>query len=139
MLHEFLQIASGLSGLGDLGHLQVLAPEELKVAREVEMNEGILEAGLAAYVEVTLYHNRACEVLGVVERRVIFHEVIFPVKVVIDDREVPWFRPETEVGGQDMLIGEIEQADGPFFMVTLEEVLMIIEALIHNRCKLIRP
>ena len=69
----------------------------------------------------------------------IFHEVIFPVKVVIDDREVPWFRPELEVGGQDMLIGEIEQADGPFFMVTLEEVLRIIEALIYNRCQLIRP
>ena len=57
MLHEFLQIASGLCGLRDLGHLQVLASEELKVAREVEMNEGVLEAGLAAHVEVALYHN----------------------------------------------------------------------------------
>jgi len=108
MLHEFLQIASGLCGLGDLGHLQVLAPEELKVAREVEMNEGVLEAGLAAHVEIPLYHNRACQVLGVMERRVIFHEAIFPIKVVVNDREVSWFRPETEVGGQDMLIGEIE-------------------------------
>ena len=63
------------------------------------MNEGILEAGLTAHVEVALYHHRACQVLGVVERRVIFHEVIFPIKVVVNDIEVPWFWPETEVGG----------------------------------------
>ena len=59
--------------------------------------------------------------------------------MVIDDREVPWFRPETEVGGQDMLIGEVEQADGPFFMVTLKEVPWIIEALIDDRSKLVLP
>ena len=137
MLHEFLQIASGLCGLGDLGHLQVVASEEIKVAREVEVNEGLLKAGLPAHMEVALYHNRAWQVLGVVEVRVIFHEAIFPVKVVINDREVPWFWPETEVGGQDMLVSKVEQANGPFFMVTLEEVPRIIETLIHNRCQLV--
>jgi hypothetical protein len=137
MLHEFLQIASGLCGLGDLGHLQVVASEEIKVAREVEVNESILEGGLPTHVEVALYHNRAWQVLGVVERRVIFHEVIFPVKVVVKDSEVPWFWPETELGGQNMLVGKVEQTDRPFFMVTLKEVLRIIEALIHNRSKLV--
>jgi len=71
--------------------------------------------------------------------RLIFHKVIFPVKVVVNDRDVPWFWPETEVLGQDVLIGKVEQAYGPLCMVTLEEVLGIVEALIDDRGQLILP
>ena len=96
MIHEILQIPPSLRCLGNLRHLQVLASEEFNVARHVEMNEGILETGLAAHVEVALYHHRALNVIAI-EMRFIFHEVIFPVKVVVYEREVPWFWPETEV------------------------------------------
>jgi hypothetical protein len=76
----------------------VLASEELNFTRNVEMNEGILEAGFAAHMEVALYHHRTLHVLAI-EMRFIFHKVIFSVKVVVNDREVPWFWPETEVLG----------------------------------------
>ena len=76
----------------------MLASEELNFTRNVEMNEGILEAGFAAHMEVALYHHRALHVLAI-EMRFFFHKVIFSVKVVVNDREVPWFWPETEVLG----------------------------------------
>jgi hypothetical protein len=71
------------------------------------MNEGILETGFAAHMEVAFYHHRALQVLAI-EMRFIFHKAIFPVKVIVNDREVPWFWPETEVLGQDVLVSEVE-------------------------------
>jgi hypothetical protein len=76
----------------------VFASEEFNVTRYVEMNECIFKAGFTAYMKVALYHHRALHVLAI-EMQFIFHKVFFPVKVVVKDRKVPWFWPETEVLG----------------------------------------
>jgi hypothetical protein len=52
------------------------------------------------------------------------------IEVVLSQMEVPWLRPVTEVGWQNMLVGEVEQADRPGLVVTLEKVVRVIDALI---------
>jgi hypothetical protein len=49
-----------------------------------------------------------------------------PVEVVVFNHYMPCFWPVEEVGWQDMLIGEVKQADRPFLVITLEEVMRII-------------
>ncbi len=52
--------------------------------------------------------------------------------MIIKKLEKTWFRPVAKVVGKYLLEGVVEETDLPFGVVTLEELVGLVEAMVHD-------